>query len=305
MKGERMLAISHHFLGDQPSARRHIERALPISAAPEGERRAVRLELEPRVTAHVHLARILWLQGLPVRAMRAAEQSIEDARAARHAISFNYALHRGACPVALWGGDLSAAGRYADMLLEHAQRHALGRWRLYGQGYLGAVAVRRGEFAAGLRLLRSSLDELGETGVFIPRFMRFAAVYMAEALGRAGEISDGLALADEAIKRAERTDELWELPELMRIKGELLLMLDTPEPSMAAEDSFRQALDLAHRQGALSWELRAATSVARLLHDQGDSPAAREILLPIYRRFTEGFDTADLHSAKALLDALG
>ena len=122
--GERMIAISHHFLGDQASARRHIERALRDSAAFGGTRQITRLELDPQVTAGVHLARILWLQGLPDSAMRAVEQSIEAARRARHAISFNYALHRGACPVALWTGDLSAAGHYADMLLDHAKGHA-------------------------------------------------------------------------------------------------------------------------------------------------------------------------------------
>ena len=303
--GERMIAISHHFLGDQASARRHIERALRDFAAPSGTRQINRLELDPRVTARVHLARILWLQGLPDHAMRAVEQSIEDARRAQHAISFNYALHRAACPVALWIGDLSAAGHYADMLLDHAKRHALGRWQLYGRGYQGSVAIRRGDIAAGLRLLRASFEELGETGIVAPRFMRFAAVYVAEALGQAGQTSDGLVAIDEAIGRAERTRELWEVAELTRIKGELLLSQNAPGAATAAEDHFRQALDLGRRQGALSWELRAATSLARLQCDHGRALAAREILQPVYRRFTEGFDTADLQSANALLDEHG
>jgi predicted ATPase len=302
--GDRMLGISYHFLGDQSSARCHIERALPDSADANRNRRIVRLGLDPGVTARVHLARILWLEGFPDRAMRAAEQSIEDARMAQHAMSFNYALHRGACPVALWTGDLSAAGKYADMQLDHATRHALGRWQLYGRGYQGAVAIRRGDVVAGLRLLRASYAELGETGLAAPRFMRFAAVYMAEALGQAGQASDGLVALDAAIRRAEHTNELWELPELMRVKGELLLMQDAPDAATMAEGHFRQALDLGRRQGALSWELRAATSLAWLLRDQGRSPAAGEILQPVYRRFTEGFDTADLQSAKSVLDAL-
>ena len=305
LMGERMIAISHHFLGDQNSARRHIERALRDFAAPSGKRQIVHLELDPRVTARVHLARILWLQGFPGRAMRAVEQSIEDARRAQHAISFNYALHRGACPVALWIGDLSAAGHYADMLLDHAKRHALGRWQLYGRGYQGAVAIRRGDTAAGLRLLRDSFEELGETGIIAPRFMRFAAVYVAEALGQAGQTSDGLVVIDEAIGRAERTKELWELAELMRVKGELLLMQSTSQDEAGAESCFRQALDTASRQDALSWEVRAATSLALLLRDRGRPADGKELLQPIYARFTEGFDTADLKSAKALLDAIG
>ncbi len=303
--GERMIAISYHFLGNQSSARHHIERALPVSGAPARTHHMLRLELEPRVTARVHLARILWLQGLPDRAMRAAEQSIEDARAAQHAISFNYALHRGAFPVALWTGNLSVARHYADMQLDHAARHGLGRWQLYGRGYQGALAIKSGDAAAGLRVLRACFEELGEMGIAVPRFMRFAAVYIAEALGHAGQASRGLVVIEEAERRAGRTQERWELPEFLRVKGELLLMQDAPGAGAAAEALFQQALDLGHRQGALSWELRAAASRARLLRDQGRSRAARGILQPVYGRFTEGFDTADLQSVKALLDALG
>ena len=130
-----------------------------------------------------------------------AEHSVNDARATEHAISFSYALHRAACPVALWNRDLAAAGHYADMLLDHAKRHALAHWQLYGLGYQGAVAIRRGDVADGLRLLRWCFKELGETGVTAPRFMRFAAGDMAEGLGKAGQIADALDAIDDAIAR--------------------------------------------------------------------------------------------------------
>jgi predicted ATPase len=302
--GERMIGISHHNLGDQQSARIHIERALADSTAPGLERQFIRLQLDPRVTARVHLARILWLQGFPDRAVREAEHSANDARATEHAISFSYALHRAACPVVLWNGDLEAAGHYADMLLDHAKRHALVHWQLYGWGYQGAVAIRRGDIATGLRLLRSCFKELGETGITAPRFMRFAAVDMAEGLGKAREIADGLTVIQDAIARAERTEELWQFPELLRAQGELLLLPGALRDAAAAEDYFRQALDWARRQGALSWELRTAASLARLLRDQRCSAEALALLQPVYDRFTEGFETADLKTAKALLDAL-
>jgi predicted ATPase len=134
--------------------------------------------------------------------------------------------------------------------------------------------------------------------------MRFAAGYMAEGLGKFGLVADALDAIDDAIARAERTEELWQLAELLRVKGELLLLQDAAPQAAAAEDAFRQALDLARRQGALSWELRAATSLARLLRDQGRSAKALALLQPVYDRFTEGFETADLKAAKALLDAL-
>ena len=156
--------------------------------------------------------------------------------------------------------------------------------------------------SAGLRLLRAGFDELGEArsaaaAVHVPGVM-------AEALGRAGQIADGLAVIEEAIVRSERTEERWVIAELLRIKGELLLLQGAPGAAAAAEDHFRQALDWARRQGALSWELRAAMSLARLLRDQGRSADAMALLQPVYDRFTEGFDTADLKAAKALLGAL-
>jgi predicted ATPase len=93
------------------------------------------------------------------------------------------------------------------------------------------------------------------------------------------------------------------LPEALRIKGGLFLLQDRGVIA-AAEDHFRQALDLARQQGALSWELRAATSLARLWRDQARSQEAHELLAPVYDRFTEGFATADLRAAKALIEEL-
>jgi predicted ATPase/DNA-binding winged helix-turn-helix (wHTH) protein len=302
--GERMIGISHHNLGDQPSARCHIERALAESPAP-GQRQLVRLQLDPQVTARVHLARVLWLQGFPDRAKREAEHSVNDARTTEHAISFSYALHRAACPVALWNGDLAAASQYADTLLDHAKQHALVHWQLYGWAYQGAVAIRRGDIATGLRLLRSCFEELGETGITAPRFMRFAAVDLADGLAKAGQIADAFAAVDDAIARAELTGELWQLAELLRVKAELFLLKDAAPQAAIAEDYFRQALDWARRQGALSWELRAAASHARLLRDQDRSAEALALLQPIYEGFTEGFGTADLTKAKQLLAELG
>ena len=102
----------------------------------------------------------------------------------------------------------------------------------------------------------------------------------------------------------ERFQRGWLTPELLRLKGEILLLQSTPAVAETAADFFWQALDWAHRQGALSWELRAATSLARLWRDQGRSADATGVLQPVYDRFTEGLETADLRSARALLDTL-
>src|SRR5205814_8715160 len=106
------------------------------------------------------------------------------------------------------------------------------------------------------------------------------------------------------IVRSERSEERWATAEMLRIKGELLQLQGAPGAAAAAEGYFQRALDWARRQGALSWELRAATSLARLLRDQARSDEARELWAPVYDRFIEGFDTADLKAAKALLDDL-
>ena len=130
------------------------------------------------------------------------------------------------------------------------------------------------------------------------------AFLMAEALGRAGQNAEGLAAIEEAIARSERTEERWAMAELVRVEGELLLLQGAPGAAAVAKDHFRQALDWARQQGALSWELRAATSLARLLRDTDRIGEARDLLAPIYERFTEGFGTADLRAAKKLLDEL-
>ena len=127
---------------------------------------------------------------------------------------------------------------------------------------------------------------------------------MVEASGRIGRVGQGLSALEVAIEQAEETEERWSIAELLRIKGELLLSQGAPGAAAEAEEQFRRALDRARRQGALSWELRAATSFARLLGDQGRSGEGTELLQPIYDRFTEGFETVDLKAAKALLHDL-
>jgi predicted ATPase/DNA-binding winged helix-turn-helix (wHTH) protein len=299
---DRLIGVSQHYLGDQASARRHLERVLAHFLAPKHRSHTVRFQLDQRVTACAFFARILWLQGFPDQAMRAAKSSVEDAQATNHALSLCYALTVAACQIALWVGDLVAAEHYVEMLLDHSTRHALPLWRAVGQGHHGVLVIKRGDVVGGLRLLRASLDEIGEARSALGLIM-FLDV-MAEALGRSGHLANGLAAIEEALAWTERTEGRWVIAELLRIKGELVLLQDVQGATGAAEDCFRQALDWARRQGALSWELRAATSLARLWRDQGRSVDATALLQPVYGRFTEGFDSADLKTAKALLDAL-
>jgi tetratricopeptide (TPR) repeat protein len=299
---DRMIGTVLHYMGDQTNARRHIERMLRRYVDPRHRSDTIRFVWDQRVAGDIVLAVILWLQGFPDQAMRTARSTIEGARASDHTISLCYALTRAACLVALWVGDLSAAQHYVAMLLDHSAQLAMEVWQAWGRCFEGVLLIKRGNAETGLRLLRTALDELRETGSAL-RYTAFLGA-LAEVLAEAGRVAEGLAAVDEALERSERNEERWCIAELLRIKGELVRLEKGPDAAVAAENHFRQALDWAHRQGALSWELRAAISLARMWRNQGRSKEAHELLAPVYNRFAEGFETADLKAAKALLSDL-
>jgi hypothetical protein len=299
--GDRMIGASLHYWGDQTNARHHIERMLSSYVAPVQQLPLVLSQFDNRLASRVALARILWLQGFPDQARRTAQSTVDDARALDHAVSLCWALNEAACPVALFTGDLAAAESYVAMLLDSSAAHALPIWRAEGHRFHGVLLIRNDDFDSGLQLLRTSLEQPPEAN-FQPRFTWFLGE-LAEGLGRARQIAQGLEVIDEALARSERNEDRWCVAELLRIKGELLLLRGGSGAAAAAEDDYRQALGWACRQGALSWELRAATSFARLLRDQNRSAEAIALLAPIYNRFIEGFDTADLKAAKALIDS--
>ena len=302
--GDRMIGFSLQLLGDQPNARRHIERMLSRYVGPVHRSHIIRFHFDQRVMARTALAEILWLQGFPDQAMRTAETNVAEGQSIDHPLSLCYALAQAACPVALWCSDVRAAERFLAMLTDQAARRALDRWHAWNScinSFKGVLLIKQGDFVNGLQVLRTSLTEAPETRFF--RHLAFLGEF-AEALGRAGEIGQGLAVVNEALARSERSEERWCIAELLRIKGELVLREDAPTAAVAAEGHFLQSLDWARGQGAPSWELRTATSFARFLRDQGQDVEARFVLAPVYNRFTEGFGTGDLARAKTCLEEL-
>jgi predicted ATPase len=297
--GSQMIGIAHHYLGDQLSARCQLEHMATRDVAPAHYSQLIRFT-DAHATARLYLARVMWLQGSPDQAMRIAASGVAQARATNHEISVGHALALAACPIALAVGDLAAADHYVEMLLDHSTRHALARWRAVGSAHRAMLVIQRGDLSSGLRMLRAAFADPAGTGS-VPRLFAFP---MAEALGHAGQADDGLAAIEQAIIHSERGEERRAAAEMLRIKGELLLAQGAFGAAASAECYFRQALELASRQGALSWELRAATNLARLLRDQGHRAEAKALLQPVYDRFTEGFDTADLKAARALMDGL-
>jgi predicted ATPase len=199
----------------------------------------------------------------------------------------------------LFARDFVAAERFI-LLLERAAMQGLCFWQAEGRGYRGVFHLMRGETELGVRLVRSAFDNSNEK-VFTPPYPFFLGA-LAEGLSTLGETTEALLTVNRAISYCERYEEVWYLPELLRIKGEVSRDASSHE---IAQELFCRSMDLARTQGALSWELRSATSLARLLREVGRLVEARELLFRVYGQFTEGFATPDMLEAKALLSALG
>jgi predicted ATPase/DNA-binding winged helix-turn-helix (wHTH) protein len=302
MTADRILATALHYLGDQKNARHHIDRVVAHLAALGQQSQIIRFRFDLRVSTHYFQARILWLQGFADQARRVVEHNIEEGRAIGHALTFCSVLGQGACPITFLAGDLDAAAHYGAMLIEHTERYPVRLWHLWARCFNGMVMVKRGDVAAGLDALRGELDQAGDAK-FLPRFL-LPLGELAACLGEAGEVSQGLATVDETLARCKARDEGWYVAELHRIKGELLLKQAGSASISAAETCFGEALEAAQQQGAVFWELRSALSLARLRLRQDRQDAALSALAPVYDKFTEGFETADLRAARALLEAL-
>jgi predicted ATPase/DNA-binding winged helix-turn-helix (wHTH) protein len=299
--GDRMVAVPLHFLGDLRGARARIDHLLSRPVPPAHGSHIVRYQYDHRLMVQVTLARIIWLQGYPDQALHMAERIIDEAKTTGHPVSLCFMLAQAGYQIALFAGDLTKAERYVEALLDIAAAHGMTLWHAYGLGAKGVLSTKRGNPAAGAHLLREAID-LSES-----RYHLFHTLLLgghAEALAAAGLVKQGLAAVEEALARAESREERWFFAELLRIKGELLLQEGGSGSSANAEGLFMLSLDWARRQGALSWELRAATSLAQLLRDQGRSAEGMALLQSVYDRFAEGFDTADLKTARAVLQDL-
>jgi predicted ATPase/DNA-binding winged helix-turn-helix (wHTH) protein len=299
---DRMIGYSLYLLGELASARIHIERMLNHYVAPPNRSHIVRFQFDQRIMARVPLANILWLQGFPDQAMSIAQANIDAANEIDHALSLSYALAQSACPLALLVGDLKTAERFVTALLEHPGRQVSAPWDQWGRCFEGVLLIRRGDVPNGVRVLGATLAEFPENA-FHMHYIAFLGE-LAEGLASAGDITAGLSTIDQALDACRRCEENWCVAELLRIKGEIVLKGGGAEASVRAEDCFHDALNWARRQNALSWELRAATSLARSLHREGRTGDARQLLSATYDRFTEGFSTSDLTGAKTLLSEL-
>jgi predicted ATPase len=250
------------------------------------------------VQARTVVAQALWIQGLMDQSAQTIRDVLADAVAGDHIVSLGFTFVWCIFVTSL-GGDLEAVAGLITRLEYHAQKHDLTSYYACCLGFQGLLSAKRGEFTAAERLLRDCLRGLRQS--------RYEVVYawfltsLAGVLVDAGQASDSLAVIDEAQEYAERSDTLWLMPEIIRVKGEVLLVVESAD-TPSAEEHFRRSLNLARRQGALSWELRSAMSLGQLHSAQGRKKDAGALLNFVYAKFTEGFETAELRHARRILD---
>jgi predicted ATPase len=295
---DRMFAVMALNAGDLAKSLEYTNRALERPTRPVRRAPLIHHHMDQYVIDHSMQMLVLFLQGFTDRSLQVTEIHYARAIETGHALS-QINLLRSACVIALYVGDIPLAERYIGALLKVTSGYQLGIAGALGQCFEAMLLTRRGDSAAGLPLLRVATEKYRATrfGVFLPLIVGS----LAECLGEAGQAASALATANEAFEHAQSTGQHWMTPELLRIRGGLKRSTgDIAE----AERDFEAAIEMANRHGALFWELRATLDLARLRLTQGRGTEAAEILSAVHGRFSEGFDRADLRSARTLLDAL-
>jgi predicted ATPase/DNA-binding winged helix-turn-helix (wHTH) protein len=295
-----ILGRSLHYMGDLSGSRVELEALLQHWSAAQ-RASTIYLGYDRHYRAAIHLARTLWLQGHPAQAVARAHQTIRDAKRMDHPASLVVVLVM-AASVFVWTGDLRSAEEHIDSSISHAEAHSLGPLVAAGHARKAELAIRWGDTNDGINSLRAALKKLH--AVRYELLTTEFNISLIQGLAATGQFAEGIKLVDETIRRVETNGDVTYMPELLRVKGGLLLTM--PQPSAAdAEKHFMQSLDLSRRQGARAWELRTAVDLAALLADRGQRKSARSLLQPVLEQFVEDADTADVKAAQRLLATLG
>ena len=252
---------------------------------------------DPGVCCRTHAARQLWLLGYPEQALQRCQEALDLAWELSHLYSLASALVWVAW-VHQQCGEVQLARERTEAALAIGTEHGFPRFVVQGTLLGGRLLVEQGQVEEGIVQMRRTVA--GHLARGLGRDQPYFLALMAEACGRGGEIAEGLSILTEELGRASKSGERFYEAELYRINGELLLKQSVADEQQA-EACFQNALKVARGQSAKSLELRAAMSLSRLWQRQGKKTEARRLLAEIYGWFTEGFDTADLKAAKALL----
>ncbi len=294
----RMRGMCRFYVGKFERASVDLERAL------SGYLSCTTLDLknfqfDQRALLCVGLSKTLWIRGFPDQATAIADRALTYASDSKHDLSVIYALAYASCRMAILNGDMVNAAGYLDALVQKSSLYPLRLWDIMGECWRGVLMARQGNVREAARVLSKALADVPE-GSFSLHYCLFMGEY-ALALAQTGEAEKALEAIDKAISVSDRLGEGWFFAELLRMKAEIILIAGRPGALMSAEILFQNSIELARRQGAISWELRAATSLSQLHSSQGRTAEGRDILYPIYSRFSEGFQTIDLRTAKSVL----
>ena len=312
LAGHTALGAALCMQGHLTAAREHLVPELPRVEAQQRRALAFRYGVDPGVLRPLFTAYILWSLGYADAAMQRLQAMLTLVQELAHPFSKAVAQGGAACIQQL-RRDIPDTQARAEAALTLATEQGFPYWMAGGAILRGWALAVQGQAEEGISHMQQGLTAYGATGA---KFCRpFWLAMLAEAYGQVGRADEGLRALDEALAHVDKTGERFWEAELHRLQGELLLIQGTekgsartaaPERSIMAEAEtcFVRALDIARRQQAKSWELRAATSLSRLWQHQGKREAAYDLLAPVYGWFTEGFDTADLQEAKALLEDL-
>jgi non-specific serine/threonine protein kinase len=296
------LGQTQYYLGEHAAAVVNIRRARATHPIAMRSNDPLRYGADLISCSYCYQAVSLWSLGLVDQAFESGRDAIREARSVHHPASLCIALAAPSSILLVKMGYLDQAESRIDELLDHSAKHSLTPYHAFGLCSKGGLLAARGDLVEAERLLRQGLQRSREVAYLL--FDAFFQAELAEVLGAAGRVDEGMVEIDAALRYAEQSESLWSMPELLRIKGELLVRC-TGDDARAAEEWFIRARDLAHRQEALSWELRAAMSLARFWRDHGRTAEARKMLNGVHQNVTEGFDTADPRAARRLLDELG
>jgi class 3 adenylate cyclase/predicted ATPase/ribosomal protein L40E len=253
---------------------------------------------DPGVCGLRHAAMTLWLLGYPDQALKRSQEAVALAQNLSHPYSLAQALYV-LGRVHQQRGELETASTWIDAITQIGTERGFLRYVMHANFLRGRLMVDQGRTEEGIVEMRRAVGARLESG----HERSYYIASIGEALGRGGQIAAALSTLTDEIARAAQAGKSFYEAELYRVKGDLLLKLSPPD-EVQAEGCFLKALEVACRQQAKSLELRATMSLSRLGQRQGKKEEARNLLAGIYGWFTEGFNTADLKAAKALLEEL-
>jgi TOMM system kinase/cyclase fusion protein len=284
-------------LGEFAAACSHLEEGITLS---DPQRRSVRAMPDPGLGCLCYAAGVRWMLGYPDQSLHRIHEALTLAREQSHAFSLAFAFFFAAIGHH-YRREVQGTLERAQAAIAVAAEQGFDYLLVLGQIMEGWARAEQGAGEEGLTLIRQGLSATRAAGAEIVR--PYFLALLSETHRKAGQTEEGLRRVAEALAAGHETGQRYYEAELYRLKGELVLDLSMDKHS-EAETCFHQALEIARRQQAKSLELRAAMSLSRLWQQQDKKTEARELLAPIYSWFTEGFDTADLQEAKALLEAL-